>query len=75
MERELCIGCGIAAKAEGHPMVAVVSHDGTFVAKPVCKACHVDPEHRTLGPIKGHFFPAGAAQIAVARAGSSSLGG
>lgn len=79
-----CVGCGILA--EHHPIVAVMAPadvpDGVptsaagprgFVAAPVCRDCHVDPAHR-VRPIKGHFFDANAAAVAVYYAGSTSVG-
>lgn len=74
IQAEACIGCG--ARALQHPMVAVSFEEATdrFRAFPVCKACWTSPSHRAF-PIKGHFFPRAQEQLAVARAGSSEIGG
>jgi hypothetical protein len=71
---EACVGCGALATA--HPIVAVMKDpdSNTFIGRPCCKRCHEDPTHRTQ-PIKAHFFPAAQKAAAVAKAGSSSIGG
>ena len=74
---QTCYGCG--AEADQHPWVAVISSPGgeLFVAEPICAPCHQDPQHRSKlpgGRLKGHFFPAGQAALALSRAGSSHLG-
>lgn len=68
-----CLGCG--AEHPKHPMVAVVKAPAgrSFIGRPVCEACWQDPAHRTT-PIKGHFFPRADAPVAIARAGSSTIG-
>jgi hypothetical protein len=85
---EKCAGCGIAAReGQAAAIVAVMNEEdaarslGTvigspsakgFVAVPVCRACHEDPEHRAV-PIKGAFFPRAQARRAVAAAGYSGI--
>lgn len=79
---ERCIGCGIAAQE--HPVVALGQWpDGVaiggdvnprgFSAAPVCRPCHVEPAHRTLGRIDGTFFERKDAFVARRFAGDPSL--
>jgi len=52
--------------------------DGEFyVGVPVCRACHVDPQHRRLRPLKCHFFErvGNTHKMALIAAGSSDIGG
>ena len=58
---EQCKGCGIATKGE-HPYVGIARADDSdpasdMVQYPVCEACWLDPEHRTLSALKCHFHP------------------
>ena len=84
---EACYGC--SAKAEQHPIVAVMNKkdvkkgasvipnpdaNSQFVGVPVCKECHVDPKHRKAHEIKGHFFPRERQTRALVMAGSDDLG-
>jgi hypothetical protein len=71
---EICPGCGAASPR--HPMVGVAMDRKTesFVVHPVCNACWREPSHR-VAPLKMHFFPRSHAASAVARAGSSDIGG
>jgi hypothetical protein len=54
--------------------VALDVETGAWAAFPVCDACWREPSHRVV-PLKMHFFQAGQAAEAVARAGSSDIGG
>lgn len=71
---EVCTGCGAVAQA--HPMVGVCrdAESGRMASFPVCERCWRDPTHR-MAPLKMHFFPRFLAEVAVAAAGSSSIGG
>lgn len=71
---EVCTGCGAAAPV--HPMVGVARdrETGGMAAFPVCEACWRWPAHRKA-PLKMHFFPRAQARVAVALAGSETLGG
>lgn len=86
---ERCVGCDKAASLDkgGHPIVAVMHVTDAeargfsvqdqsargFVRVPVCRECHVNPEHRVFA-IKGHFFDKAAASTALHRAGSNRIG-
>lgn len=79
--KRACIGCdsspGRAAHTKGpleHPMVAIVRSGEAWEAKPVCRECWIDPEHRKK-LIKGHFFERAAAQRALDMAGSDTIQG
>ena len=60
----------------GHPEPAKgTTAEGTdgldpadMVSHPVCNACHQDPAHRTLSPLKVHFFAREDRKLAVAAA-------
>lgn len=79
---EKCLGCG--AEADAHPIVGVgraedhgmKTPDGMSGLLPfnVCKACWVDPAHRSR-PLKVHFFERSAHDLAaaVAKAGGTSV--
>lgn len=43
-----------------------------FVGVPICRACHVEPTHRTR-VVKGSFFGRDQAPIAIMRGGSNNL--
>jgi hypothetical protein len=68
-----CIGCGIVEKEPTDYVAVVRGDDGRFVHKSICTPCWKDPEHRTLGPVKAHFFPRARADAATQAAGSSSI--
>lgn len=72
---EVCKGCGV--EAEQHPMVGVGKADESseFTNWPVCDRCWKDPKHRTLSPLKVHFFERKMARIATALAGSNVIAG
>jgi hypothetical protein len=69
---ETCAGCDVSALS--HPFVAVMRENGTWVKKPVCTQCWLDPTHRTT-PLKAHFFSRAQGEAAVAAAGSSTISG
>ena len=78
-----CIGCkypldqvkivGIGDLPEADKRYALeIRPDGRMGAYPVCEACYRDPSHRKR-VLKLHFFE-GDYRVALARAGSSSIG-
>lgn len=60
-----------------HPTGEPGEDGENYVAVPVCKACHVDPAHRTKNALKVHFFErkGNSAQIGLMLAGSLNLQG
>lgn len=72
--KKKCVGCG--RMSADHPMVAVMANakGNGFHAKDVCGQCWADPQSRK-NPIKGHFFAAADAAMAVKCAGGSMIGG
>jgi len=71
MAAEVCVGCGTLAPQ--HPIVGVAKVRDEFAAFPVCEKCWRDPENRKV-VLKMHFFERRHAKIAVAMAGSNTLG-
>lgn len=77
MDKEPCAGCG--EMSDDHSIVGIASEDGIrenrclWAAFPICAKCHVDPSHRKC-VLKMHFFPREMRAVALAHAGSSSIG-
>ena len=69
---DLCSGCGAIGE---HPWVGIGKDEesGTWAAFPVCDRCFRDPAHRQR-VLKYHFAPKAQAAIALAHAGSATLG-
>lgn len=72
---EVCIG-GCGATSKRFPVVGVTEdkETGEFAAFPVCEDCWRDPSHRET-KLAMHFFPREQEDVAVAMAGSDSIGG
>ena len=69
-----CAWCG--AKAGRHPYVGITQSEDKagWVALDICLECWKEPSHRKV-QIKAHFFPVEQKDQALARAGSSNIGG